>query len=93
MVTFHKKRVGALETSRGKHFQEGARGGNEGMGAGGLLLRTNRNHDAHSGGQIHPNMNHFGTFLHSDSTPQHSIYNIHQLQGKLRKMSIFRNKS
>ena len=35
MVTFHKKRVGALETSRGKHFQEGARGGTRGWGGAG----------------------------------------------------------
>ena len=35
MVTFHKKRVGALETSRGKHFQEGARGGTRGWEGGG----------------------------------------------------------
>ena len=35
MVTFHKKRAGALETSRGKHFQEGARGGTRGWEGGG----------------------------------------------------------
>ena len=31
MVTFHKKRAGALETSRGKHFQEGASEGRGGI--------------------------------------------------------------